>query len=106
MLVKELERIFFDGRSSHFERFELELELDDALSCSHAGPCDGDVAVLACVTYVVDQLREIPAATIAAELAEYGAWDASELEDEQANWHRVIWLASCDIRENEVRENG
>lgn len=36
---------------------------------------------------------------IRAELSEYGAWNAEELADDQANRERLLWSACWDIRE-------
>ena len=39
---------------------------------------------------------------VRAALAEYGAWDDEELEDDAANIERILWLAAHDIREREA----
>lgn len=33
------------------------------------------------------------------ELQEYGAWSNEELQDDAANWQRIIWIAACNIKE-------
>lgn len=82
-----------------FERFELQLTLEDALSASHQGQCDHDVSALSRVPYVAEQLMALDPAAVRAELKEYGAWDADELADHDQNLQRVLWLAAGDIRE-------
>lgn len=83
-----------------FERFELMLTEEDARACSQPGQ-DAEPSVIEVLRqpYIVDQLRTIPEASIVAELREYGAWDATELADTEANWRRIVWCAACNIRE-------
>jgi len=83
-----------------FDRFELRLTLGDALSASHSGPCDSDVAELLEKPYIVKQLDKIPDSDLAAELRSYGAWDDTELSNRQENNARIVWVAAGDIREN------
>jgi hypothetical protein len=80
-------------------RIELKLSLEDAQSGSHSGRCDEDIAALRKVPYIAAQLAEIDSTLLAAELKEYGAWDAAELADHDANLNRILWSACCDIRE-------
>lgn len=78
---------------------EFEVTLDDARSCSHSGRCDDDVAALRRTPYIAEQLAKIAPEDLAAELKGYGAWDAAELADHEANLSRVLWLACCAICE-------
>ena len=80
-------------------RIELQIARDDAQSCSHAGRCDDDVAELRKAPYIRAQLDELDAVTVRDSLREYGAWDADELADHDANLTRLLWLACCDIAE-------
>lgn len=82
-----------------FNRFELELTMEDALSVSHSGPCDDDVEQLLRKQYIIDQFNAIDPKKIRQELREYGAWDSAELEDDDANKRRILWSAGCNIRE-------
>lgn len=82
-----------------FERFELRLKRADALSVSGPGRADEAVEVLARVPYVRKQLDAINPAELRAELREYGAWNASELADDEQNKRRIIWIAGGNIRE-------
>lgn len=80
-------------------RIELQFTLDQALSVSHQGACDEDVAQLVRVPEIAAQLDRIDAVELARELREYGAWDAAELADHDANLRRIVWLAGSDLRE-------
>lgn len=77
--------------------FEIEMTLAQAQSGSHQGACDAEVATL--VTDLSDQLDDIPADDIRAELKEAGAWDDTELADDAQNRHRIVWQAACSIQE-------
>lgn len=89
------------NRYATFERFELEMTLEQALGASHIGPCDEDVAALVAHPAIARQLAMIPEKAIREELRGYGAWDDAELADIQQNAHRLVWCAACNIREEE-----
>jgi hypothetical protein len=80
-----------------FNRFEIEMTLEQAKDCSHQGQCDADVEYLVHTPGMRRQLAKIPAASIAAELKEYGAWDDAELADAAANQERIVWIAAGNI---------
>lgn len=82
-----------------FNRFELQMTKTQAASASHAGQCDDDVRELLKLPDIKRQLKKIDDATLAEELKEYGAWDAEELRDRDANEMRIVWIAACNIRE-------
>ena len=82
-----------------FNRFELQMTLDQARSASHVGRCDDDVAELVKTPAIARQLRKINPDSIRAELAEYGAWDAAELSNDADNLQRIVWCAACNISE-------
>lgn len=81
-------------------RIELQISREDAESASHPGPCDADVARLRNVPYIRKQLDRLPSAVVVECLREYGAWDADELADNDANLDRLLWIACCDISED------
>ncbi len=81
--------------TAQLERFALQLPAECVIDCSHAGPCDADVDHWA-DRIDLTHLRE---AEIHAELREYGAWESDELEDEEDNLRRIIWIAACNIKE-------
>jgi hypothetical protein len=83
-------------KTAYFERFTLDLPDECVRDCSHQSPCDDDVAFWA------GKLDcPIEPETIAQELKDYGAWDADDLADHDANWRRVVWIAACNVREEE-----
>ena len=88
-----------------FNRFELKLTKEQALSGSHQGACDEDIAELLKVPAIRRQLDKIPPDTIKAELSEYGAWDDTELANVDDNRARILWVACGDIRE-ELAQKG
>jgi hypothetical protein len=45
-------------------------------------------------------LKKLDSALVALCLKEYGAWDAAELSDHEANLTRLLWCACCDIAES------
>jgi len=81
-------------------RIEFKMTLEQAEIVSHSGQCNPDVKALSQVPAIRRQLDKVDAATLAGELKEYGAWDASELADHEQNLQRILWLAGCDISEN------
>ncbi len=85
----------FDG----LRGLELAMTKEQALSCSHQGDCEADCKALAKVPAIYDQLDAFDPQILALGLAESGAWDDEELSDYQQNKIRVIWLAACDIKE-------
>ena len=38
---------------------------------------------------------------IRKELKEYGAWNESELQDDERNWERILWITACNIKESD-----
>lgn len=82
-----------------FDRFEIEMTLEQALSASHTGECSEDVAALVACPAIASQLDKIGPDKIRDELGEYGAWDEEELAFDDSNRHRIVWLAAGNIRE-------
>ena len=80
-----------------FERVDLHMTRAQAESAAHAGRCDEDVESLATLPQIARQLRRLDPDAIRAELREYGAWDASELADDEANQRRLVWLGAASI---------
>lgn len=95
--------VYLNRYSGGFERLSLELKPDDALSGSQPGQnADDDIADLRKVPYIARQLEALDPEQVRAELNEWGAWDETELADDDANLNRVLWTACCNVRE-EVR---
>jgi len=81
-------------------RIELRMTLTQAESMSHSGQCGADVNTGRECPSLAAQLAAVDPAALRAELKEYGAWDADELSDHNANLDRILWIAACDIQEN------
>ncbi len=95
-------------KTAYFERFTLELPERAVSECNHQGQCDEDVAYWAGANWQgvtriprITRPAEITSEKLKAELKEYGAWDDEELNDDDANWKRIIWLAAGNIQEEE-----
>ena len=85
-------------------RIEFELRLSDAHYGHHSGRCDDDITDLRKVPYIAEILGSINVELLRNELSEYGAWDADELADHDANLDRILWLACADICEYEMED--
>ena len=86
--------------SSSSGRIELEMTAKQAASVSHPGQCEDDVLALMEQPEIKQQFDTIPNSLMVFELAEYGAWDAEQLQDNHRNRVRLVWIAGCDLREN------
>jgi hypothetical protein len=88
-----------------FNRFEFRLPGECVTDCSQQGANDDAVAYWApkvAAQVIADDFRNKPTPdSIRAELKEYGAWDSYELEDDEANWQRIVWIAAHNIAEEE-----
>ncbi len=84
---------------------ELALTLDDARSASHSGPCDADIAELQRVPYIAEQLAKISDETARDVATESGRNDYEHAanDDREGNIAFILWMACCDITENEVQ---
>ena len=67
-------------------------------SCSEPG-VDASDAVKALAVEYGDYRETMPVEWVRNELRECGAWDTEELADDDANFERMIWMFSNDIRE-------
>lgn len=92
-----------DKRTAYFNRFSIELPQACVNDCSHHGQCGDDVAFWACE---IERPEAITPEALAAELKEYGAWSAEELQDDSANWNRLIWIAAGNLKEETCRHSG
>jgi hypothetical protein len=81
-------------------RIELRLTKAQAQTGYHPGQCDGDIAYLRQEPSIKRQLSKLAPDLLVDELREYGAWDADELADHDANLDRILWLACGDIIDN------
>lgn len=91
-----------ETRISAFNRFELPMPKDCACDCHHQGVCDEDVAYWA---KELDRPKNITPELLKAELKEYGAWDNEQLNDDSANWKRLIWIAAGNLQEDTCKHD-
>lgn len=88
-LKDELEQALRDG--DHIEGCSASGRCDDAVECAMEDPK---------VAAILERL-EGNSDKLVADLAEYGAWDADDLADHEANLARLVWTVACDVREND-----
>lgn len=79
-------------------RFSRHVSKRLAQSISHQGACDADVA------WFIKHYRTTckDAQALANWLRKYGAWDAEQLADHDANIERAVWLLAGDIVDGNV----
>lgn len=94
------EHVMVAGCFCGLRGFEIEMTVEQAKSGSHQGACDEDVVELLKVPAIAAQLDTFGPDKIRAALAEYGAWDDEELQDDAQNRARALWSACCDAKEN------
>jgi hypothetical protein len=83
-----------------FNRFELNLPLAIVVACSQPGQdASADVEYALRDANLLHQLDQLDMQDIREELAEYGAWDEEQLEDDEENLRRLVWLAACQLRD-------
>ena len=78
---------------------ELVMTLEEAESCSHQGKCDEDVEELLKQPHIAAQFILMDIDDIRADLKELGAWTDEELEDDEENAVRFLWIAAGSISE-------
>lgn len=79
-----------------FEGFEISITKAAAKDMSGPGAADESVAFWA------SRIRRPKDATpeaLRSVLKEYGAWDATQLDNDADNWERILWIAASDIIE-------
>jgi hypothetical protein len=82
-----------------FSRFDLDIPLWVALSCSHSGNCVDDIERATAVPELRAKLDALSATDVRAELREYG-FDNSDLVYHADNLRRILWLACGNIAES------
>lgn len=91
-----------------FNRFSLRLTGEAVCDIAQSGANDDAVAYwVDRVEYCKNLLGQDQATpdAIRAELKEYGAWDADELADDEANRRRIVWCAAWNIAEDEAPDS-
>lgn len=90
-----------------FDTFEIEMTLAQAESASQPGKdALEDVRELLKDKKIIRQLKKIGNDKIRDELKQWGGWEYEELEDDEANRERIVWLAAGNIsdEQNEKRK--
>lgn len=80
-------------------RIELNITKSQASQGSHPGQCDDDISDLRVNPSIKRQLNKLDPALVAQELKEYGSWDETELQDEDDNLDRLLWIACGEIND-------
>ena len=76
-------------------KIEFQLPGECLIDCSASGSVDDAVDC-----WRRELLLDLDPDLVRSELREHGAWDDEELQDDQANIERLIWIAACDIKES------
>jgi hypothetical protein len=77
-----------------FDSFHLQMTGQAIIDCSASGPVDDAVEFW---SKGVKRPLEATRAAIRKECAETGAWEGAELDDDDLNWRRVIWMAAGNV---------
>lgn len=86
-------------------RIEFQMPGECLMDICQPGPADEAVAYWRGHEIIGAALDALDPATVQDELREFGAWDADELADHDANLDRLLWTAACSAAE-EVRYGG
>ena len=81
----------------------LELEWPDVRQCSHSGDCWEDVNRALGRPYVQEQFAQYEDWQLKQALMDHGAWTGEELLSRADNKRRIVWLAACQILEEEEK---
>jgi len=84
---------------AQFNNFSIKMTMKQAMSASHPGNCLAEVRILTETPAIKRQLKKISDADLILELSEYGAWDRYDLKNRTDNEERIVWIAACDITE-------
>ena len=82
----------------YYDKFNLTLNEEDILACSHAGECVecNDVSKK---DYVIEQMKDVTNEIIAAQL--YSVGIEIENDNDRAELMRlIVWDAACYLRED------
>jgi hypothetical protein len=93
----------FTGSSFYLGKDDISADLIDALcDCGGQGDASGAVAYVRGNFTVTGNPKDC-----AAYLRAYGAWDDDELSNHDSNLDRLVWLAGCELsEENEICFDG
>lgn len=83
----------------YYDKFNLTLNEEDVLACSHAGDNYDDCNAVSKKEYVIEQLSDITTETIVEQLLNVGIYIEDE-KDRQEIVELIIWDAACYLRED------
>lgn len=78
---------------------DLHITIHDAQKCSQSGDMEQNILDLMQKRYIKRQISTLNPECLKRELKECGAWGDDELNDQQQNIVRFLWLSCCDISE-------
>ena len=88
-----------------FNRFECRVSGQAVLDIAQSGQNDSAVAFHLPGFLAQIELDNFPnkptSKKVRDELSEYGAWEAEELEGDLTNLSRLLWIAACNIADEE-----
>ena len=87
-------------RVAYFERFDIEIPVEAIGDCSHQGACDKDVDFWQRSGEI--DFSEISDSDLVEELTDTGGADLWDLSDRDDNEQRILWIACCDLKEEET----
>lgn len=83
-------------------RIEFQMTLEQAQSVSHTGPCDVDVKALSEMDDIKTIIETLSPETVREVVGEmFGDATEEELNNDEMNIERLLWMAGCDIAERE-----
>jgi hypothetical protein len=86
-------------------RIEFQMTLEQAELVPLMGQAESGVCLLSKEKDVMAQLDKYSPELIAECLSEYGAWNDEELKDHAENILRLLWVAACDVQEQDDEED-
>lgn len=88
-------------QTAYFNRFFLELPDECVSDCSGSGDQSENVKFWA---KKIKRNENVSPSILSAELKEYGAWNSEERADDDKNWERIIWIAACNVSEEQFQK--
>jgi hypothetical protein len=91
-----------------FNTFEMRIPGQAVLDICHPG--DNEPAVKSWVQRIKEQVKtdnfklSPTPDKIRKELSEHGAWEEEELQYDDRNFERLVWIAAWNINEDEERD--
>ena len=77
---------------------EIQLTKSMIVQCAHIGQCDSDVAFW--VQKLQKPLSKIDPDFIKRCVKASGGWDEEELQDQEANLNRFLWIAAGNAKDD------